>query len=52
MHKEAIQSIIKAILVKMFWVPEIFNVAWQKLINIEWISFEDFFQEMEEDFWT
>lgn len=52
MHKEAVQAIIKAIAVKMFGVPEIFNISWQKLINFECISFKDFFQEMVEDVWT
>ena len=52
MHKEPVQAIIKAIAVKMFRVPEIFNIAWQKLINVECFSFEDFFQEIEEDVWA
>ena len=52
MHKEPIQAIIKAIALKMLWVPEIFNVAWQKLINFECVSFDDYFQEMEEDILT
>jgi len=49
MHKESVQAIIKAIAVKMFSVPEVFNIALQKLINFECVSFKYFFQEMEED---
>ena len=52
MHKESVQAIIKAIAVKMFRVPDIFNIAWQKLINFEYVSFKYFFQEMEEEVWA